>query len=179
MTLSVKFAKSFLCAAAFSLFAIGTLPAKAEYISYRHHDAGVQAAQMRLKQLGYYVGKSDGINGPMTSNALMQFQRNNGLMVTGNYDYYTQAMLFPVYTTAYSYMPQTYAVPVAYTVPLNAYRAGTTYAAPVSAVPIAYAAQLPKAPEIAATYAIPDAVRYGNYYTPAGSQITTVVPRPW
>lgn len=105
-------------------------------------------------------------------------------MATGNYDYYTQAMLFPVYNTAYnnayirSYayvqQPTAYAVPVAYTVPLNDYRAGATYAQP-----IAYAAQLPSARPIATTYAISEAVRYGNYEVPVGSPITTVVPRPW
>lgn len=179
-------AKAFLCAAALVLSVASAAPASAAYISYRHHDAGVEAAQMRLKQMGYFVGKVDGINGPRTSNALAAFQRDNGLMATGNYDYYTQAALFPVYQTAPyyttasmvpAYVQPNYvqAMPVAYTVPLNAYRAGATYAQP-----IAYAAELPSANRpIAQTYAISEAVRYGNWYTPAGSQITTVVPRPW
>jgi len=176
-------AKALLCAAVLTLFAASAAPAHAEYISYRSHDDGVQAAQMRLKQMGYYVGKVDGINGPKTSNALAQFQRNNGLYVTGNYDYYTQSMLFPVYNTAYNnpyyrsygYVQSGYAYPVAYAVPLNDYRAGATYAQPV-----AYAAQLPMtARPIATTYSISEAVRYGNYETPVGSPITTVVPRPW
>jgi peptidoglycan hydrolase-like protein with peptidoglycan-binding domain len=173
--------KSFLCAAALALFAVSAVPAHAEYISYRHHDDSIMSAQMRLKQLGYFVGKVDGVNGPRTHAALAAFQRNNGLYATGNYDYYTQAMLFPVYNTGYSnayYMMPTYqtmqAYQVAYTAPLNEYRSGATYAQP-----IAYAAQLPAPQQVATTYAIPDAVRYGNYYTPAGSQITTVVPRPW
>lgn len=176
------FAKALMCAAVLTVCAASTAPAHAEYISYRNHDAGVEAAQMRLKHLGYYVGKVDGINGPRTSNALASFQRNNGLMATGHYDYYTQAMLFPVYNTAYNnsyirsygYVQQGYAVPVAYTVPLNEYRAGATYAQP-----IAYAAQLPAPRQVATTYAVSEAVRYGNYYTPVGSPITTVVPRPW
>lgn len=176
-------AKAFLCAAALVLCVASAAPANAAYISYRHHDAGVEAAQMRLKQMGYFVGNVDGINGPRTSNALASFQRDYGLMPTGNYDYYTQAALFPVYNTMpyyttasmYPTVVQPMAVPVAYTVPLNAYRAGGTYAQP-----IAYAAELPSANRpIAQTYAISEAVRYGNYYTPAGSQITTVVPRPW
>ncbi len=170
-------ARAFLCAAAIVLSVAFAVPANAAYISYRSRDAGVEAAQMRLKQLGYFVGKVDGINGPRTSNALAAFQRNNGLMVTGNYDYYTQASLFPVYQTPYYTAGAVYptmAYPVAYTVPLNEYRAGAMYAQP-----IAYAAQLPTQRPIAQTYAISEAVRYGNWYTPAGSQITTVVPRPW
>ena len=175
-------AKALMCAIALSVVSFAAAPAHAEYISYRNHDTGVEAAQVRLKHLGYYVGKVDGINGPRTSNALASFQRNNGLMATGNYDYYTQAMLFPVYNTAYNnayyrsygYVQQAYAYPVAYTVPLNDYRAGATYAQP-----IAYAAQLPAPQQVATTYAISEAVRYGNYETPVGSPITTVVPRPW
>ncbi|MDX1921589.1 MAG: peptidoglycan-binding domain-containing protein [Alphaproteobacteria bacterium] len=169
--------KTLLSVAALVLSIASAAPAHATYISYRSHDAGVEAAQMRLKQLGYFVGKVDGINGPRTSNALAAFQRNNGLMVTGNYDYYTQAALFPVYQTPYytsNVVVPTMAYPVAYTVPLNEYRAGAVYAQP-----IAYAAQLPTQRPIAQTYAISEAVRYGNWYTPAGSQITTVVPRPW
>ncbi len=173
--------KAFLCAAALVLCVASVAPAQAAYISYRSHDSGVEAAQMRLKQMGYFVGKVDGINGPRTSNALASFQRDHGLMATGNYDYYTQAALFPVYNTtpyyatASMYPTMQYAYPVTYTVPLNTYRAGGTYAQP-----IAYAAQLPVANRpIAQTYEISEAVRYGNYYTPAGSQITTVVPRPW
>ena len=175
-------AKALMCAIALSVVSFAATPAHAEYISYRNHDSGVEAAQMRLKNLGYYAGKVDGINGPRTSTAFANFQRDNGLMVTGNYDYYTQAMLFPVYNTAYNnayvrsygYVQQGYVVPIAYAVPLNEYRAGATYAQPV-----AYAAQLPVARPIATTYAIPESVRYGNYHTPMGSPITTVVPRPW
>jgi peptidoglycan hydrolase-like protein with peptidoglycan-binding domain len=163
--------KHILCAVALSLFALSVVPARAEYISY-HYDGGVQAAQIRLTQLGYYVGKVDGINGPRTSHALAQFQRNNGLMVTGSYDVMTQVMLFPVYNAAYPYYyPGTVTAPQPY--PYVAYP--VTYAQPV-----AYAAQLPvQSRQIATTYAIPEAVRYGNYETPAGSPITTVVPRPW
>ena len=138
------------------------------------------------------MGKLDGVNGMRTRNALAAFQRDQGLMVSGNYDYYTQAALFPVYNTAYHapqmpmaaqpvYRQQAYQV--AYSVPLTQYNntvyARPTYVQPTYAQPIAYAAQLPAVNRpVATVYAIPEAVRYGNYYTPAGSQITTVMPLP-
>jgi peptidoglycan hydrolase-like protein with peptidoglycan-binding domain len=185
--------KKFLCAAALTMFAVSAAPVHAEYISYRSHDAGVESAQLRLKQMGYYRGKLDGVNGPRTSTALAMFQRDNGLMATGSYDYYTQAALFPSnyapsYLTYAASQPHAYSI--GYAVPLKAYTNGvmvqTQYvqpqmiqAQPIQAQPIAYAAQLPVARPIAYTYGISEAVRYGNYYTPAGSQITTVVPQPW
>lgn len=39
--------------------------------------------QTRLKKLGYYVGAIDGIIGVQTNQAIVQFQKNNGLMVDG------------------------------------------------------------------------------------------------
>ncbi len=42
-----------------------------------------QTAQMRLASLGYYVGRYDGIMGPVTRTAIAHFQKNNGLPVTG------------------------------------------------------------------------------------------------
>lgn len=39
--------------------------------------------QIRLKKLGYYVGAIDGIIGVQTNQAIVQFQKNNGLMIDG------------------------------------------------------------------------------------------------
>ncbi len=39
--------------------------------------------QTRLKKLGYYIGAIDGIIGVQTHQAILQFQKNNGLMIDG------------------------------------------------------------------------------------------------
>ena len=46
----------------------------------------VRQAQQRLLDKGYNPGDIDGIPGPRTSNALRQFQRDQGLMSTGRLD---------------------------------------------------------------------------------------------
>jgi len=43
----------------------------------------VKAVQARLKVLGYYVGKTDGLAGPQTRSAIATFQRDNSLLVDG------------------------------------------------------------------------------------------------
>lgn len=43
----------------------------------------LRMSQQRLADLGYYTGRYDGMNGPMTTVALRDFQANNGLPVTG------------------------------------------------------------------------------------------------
>lgn len=53
----------------------------------------VRTAQMHLASLGYYVGRYDGVMGPTTENALMDFQRINGLAVTGRLNAETFSVL--------------------------------------------------------------------------------------
>ena len=55
--------------------------------------ATVQAAQMRLADLGFYVGRFDGAMGPVTEGAIRDFQRTNGLPSTGNLTSQTYAVL--------------------------------------------------------------------------------------
>lgn len=43
----------------------------------------VWGAQNRLKQLGLYKGEIDGLFGPLTKDAVMQFQRQQGLTIDG------------------------------------------------------------------------------------------------
>ncbi len=43
----------------------------------------VRTSQMRLAELGYYVGRYDGMMGPVTENAVKDYQRTNGLEITG------------------------------------------------------------------------------------------------
>lgn len=154
--------KAYLCAAALALFAFSAIPAKAEYISYRHGSTGVRAAQYRLEALGYYFGRIDGKNGPVTRNAVAAFQRANGLPITGYLDASTQALLMPSvyapYAYAYYYGNNGYATPITYVMPTVSY----VYARPVYAQPVAYAAQLPVSAPLAYTYAIPDNVRLGE-----------------
>jgi peptidoglycan hydrolase-like protein with peptidoglycan-binding domain len=50
-------------------------------------------AQARLQELGYAVGKADGVLGPKTRAALQKYQRAKGLTVTGTLDQATLASL--------------------------------------------------------------------------------------
>jgi peptidoglycan hydrolase-like protein with peptidoglycan-binding domain len=54
---------------------------------------GVMAVQQRLKQNGVYGGPTDGVWGPESAAALEQFQRANGLQVTGQLNQATVATL--------------------------------------------------------------------------------------
>jgi hypothetical protein len=51
--------------------------------SYAYADSSVAAAQERLAQQGYYRGEIDGIFGAATRRALMRYQSDHGLRVTG------------------------------------------------------------------------------------------------
>ncbi|MGQ0751660.1 MAG: peptidoglycan-binding domain-containing protein [Betaproteobacteria bacterium] len=53
----------------------------------------VREAQYRLNQLGYNAGPEDGIMGPATRAALMEFQRTERLPATGRLDRSTVAAL--------------------------------------------------------------------------------------
>jgi putative peptidoglycan binding protein len=51
--------------------------------SDQNADSTVAAAQERLARQGYYRGEIDGVFGPATRRAIMRYQRDNGLRVTG------------------------------------------------------------------------------------------------
>jgi N-acetylmuramoyl-L-alanine amidase len=53
----------------------------------------VAVAQIELARLGFFPGKADGIMGPRTEAALMSFQKENGLPITGTIDRVTFARL--------------------------------------------------------------------------------------
>jgi hypothetical protein len=55
--------------------------------------AEIQQAQQQLKQQGLYKGAIDGVVGPETQNALMQFQREQGLPETAQLDQQTLGRL--------------------------------------------------------------------------------------
>jgi hypothetical protein len=58
------------------------------------HDAStISRAQTRLLELGYRIGKADGILGPKTKGALRQYQRANRLSETGALDHATLVAL--------------------------------------------------------------------------------------
>ncbi|MEZ0231045.1 MAG: peptidoglycan-binding protein [Planctomycetota bacterium] len=56
-------------------------------------DDGLSGAQARLKNLGYRVGKIDGLWGPRTEGAIRAFQRDERLEVTGKLDAATRTRL--------------------------------------------------------------------------------------
>ena len=54
----------------------------------------IYTLQQRLKDLGYYTIKVDGIYGSGTQRAVREFQRINGLSITGKADNATQTLLY-------------------------------------------------------------------------------------
>jgi peptidoglycan hydrolase-like protein with peptidoglycan-binding domain len=48
--------------------------------------AEIRQAQERLQELGYYEGAIDGVYGPKTAEAMREYQRGQGLPVTGRLD---------------------------------------------------------------------------------------------
>lgn len=72
------------------------LIASARYRGLRYNAEGedVKNLQTRLTALGYYKGKISGNYLEGTQNGIKQFQKNNGLEVTGVADPLTQEMLF-------------------------------------------------------------------------------------
>jgi len=64
-------------------------------VYHRHHIAAsiTLSAQQRLASLGYYQGSVDGIYGAQTRNAIMAFQHDKGLAITGTLNDATIAAL--------------------------------------------------------------------------------------
>jgi hypothetical protein len=58
-----------------------------------HDAATVSRAQARLLELGYRIGKADGILGPKTRGALKEYQRSKGLAESGALDQATLVAL--------------------------------------------------------------------------------------
>ena len=56
-------------------------------------DSTVAVAQQQLARLGYYRGEIDGVPGPETRSALMRYQNDHGLRVTGAFDAETLRVL--------------------------------------------------------------------------------------
>ena len=50
----------------------------------QYNDSTVAVAQERLARQGYYRGEIDGVFGPQTRNAIMRFQGDHGMRVTGS-----------------------------------------------------------------------------------------------
>lgn len=65
-----------------------------EQLSRGDQGQGVKRVQKKLKELGYYDGAIDGLFGPLTDQAVKQFQRANGLDVDGYVGPKTRAALF-------------------------------------------------------------------------------------
>lgn len=67
---------------------------------HRYHyapqpDRHVMAAQLRLRDLGYYEDRIDGLSGPQTREAIWRFQRDQrDLRATGELDHATKAALY-------------------------------------------------------------------------------------
>ena len=83
---------------ALALFGISLAPsawAQPSPLTYAQplSQAGVMAVQQRLKQNGAYAGPTDVVWGPESAAALQQFQRANGLQVTGQLNQATVATL--------------------------------------------------------------------------------------
>ena len=72
------------------------LAASTHYRGLKYNDEGedVKEIQVRLTALGYYKGKISGLYLEGTRNGIKEFQKNNGLEVTGKADPLTQEILF-------------------------------------------------------------------------------------
>jgi hypothetical protein len=57
------------------------------------YDINISIAQKKLKDMGYYTGRVDGIYGPKTERAIREFQRRHHLPETGRLDRATKRML--------------------------------------------------------------------------------------
>ena len=81
-----------------ALFSVGAIPyGSTKYPTLVRGDRGyalIYTLQQRLKDLGYYTIKVDGIFGSATQRAVREFQRVNGLSVTGKADNATQTLLY-------------------------------------------------------------------------------------
>ena len=79
-----------------------TNPPARTYVTLRVGDSGdpVKALQQALKKAGYYKGTADGKYGESTFEAVLAFQKANGLAQTGRADANTQKMLYGVTPTA-------------------------------------------------------------------------------
>ena len=80
------------------LFSVSAIPYGSDtYPTLVRGDRGyalIYTLQQRLKDLGYYTIKVDGIYGSGTQRAVREFQRRNGLSVTGKADNATQTLLY-------------------------------------------------------------------------------------
>jgi peptidoglycan hydrolase-like protein with peptidoglycan-binding domain len=54
----------------------------------------IRQAQLELRHSGLYSGALDGVVGPQTKQALVQFQKDNGLEPTAALDSYTMVTMF-------------------------------------------------------------------------------------
>lgn len=72
---------------------LAVLPAKAAVLSTGSRGEKVTLIQQRLKDWGYYTGEVDGIFGRATYQAVVRFQRQNGLDVDGRVGEKTAAAL--------------------------------------------------------------------------------------
>jgi len=68
--------------------------------SYARHDPTVADLQRALKSRGYDCGPVDGIMGFRTREAVMRFQRDQGLPVDGIAGHATRAKLSPIKTSS-------------------------------------------------------------------------------
>lgn len=87
--LSIKAGRRFLLLLASLLaflctFAVAAAPAASDVLSkVGSHGEEVRQIQAKLKNWGYYTGKLDGVYGIETKNAVVYFQRKNGLTPDG------------------------------------------------------------------------------------------------
>src|SRR4051812_12685483 len=70
----------------------GTQPQQTS-TTYAQPSSEVRLAQARLRTLGYYNGRLDGLWGPDTAGSVERFQRDEGLTVTARLDQNTFAEL--------------------------------------------------------------------------------------
>lgn len=89
----MRFAKFVAIVMALSLCLPALTWARGESAQPQMSQAEVRQVQERLQELGYYEGAIDGIHGPKTAEAMREYQRAQGLPVTGTFDQETTQAL--------------------------------------------------------------------------------------
>ena len=75
----------------------------------------VQALQMKLRELGYFSDEADGYYGPVTEQAVLIFQQQNGLDADGVAGPMTNELLFSGEAAAFTATPEPSPIPAAVT----------------------------------------------------------------
>lgn len=143
-------------------------------VPFQYDTEQVRALQQRLNQEGFSSGHVDGVWGPITSKAVLEYQRKAGLQLTGQLDVATLRAL-GLLAAAQPTTPPLVAEPPAAPAPRPVVQAPQA-----AALPVAPAPPSPVAPPLAAATppAVPLGATAGASGGPSGAGAGTGRPEP-